>query len=362
MSKIICDICGTSYPDTAEQCPTCGFEKPVTADFIESDAAELDETPAAPAHEAVKGGRFSKGNVRKRTKPSVKKAASKAPPVRKPSSQKKNERSDRVLIIAIALLLVGILLVGAYIYINFFMPKGKPEQTEPSGNTSQTTTADTTPPITTQPIVDTQPVDLSCTGLTLSETSIVLNAAGNSWILNAVPTPANTTDSITYISLDTNVATVDETGKVTAVGNGETEINVVCGNLVVTCTVKCELAPPPETQPQETQPAETQPNETQPAETQPNETQPEETQPDETQPQGDFKFNTKYGDEVSMKVGDSWTAYVGDIDPEDIQWSVGNSSVATVKNGKVKAVGAGMTTLRAVYNGVEYKCLIRCEG
>ena len=24
MSKIICDVCGTRYPDTAEQCPICG--------------------------------------------------------------------------------------------------------------------------------------------------------------------------------------------------------------------------------------------------------------------------------------------------------------------------------------------------
>ena len=24
MSKIICDICGTSYPETATQCPICG--------------------------------------------------------------------------------------------------------------------------------------------------------------------------------------------------------------------------------------------------------------------------------------------------------------------------------------------------
>ena len=24
MSKIICDVCGTRYPETAEQCPICG--------------------------------------------------------------------------------------------------------------------------------------------------------------------------------------------------------------------------------------------------------------------------------------------------------------------------------------------------
>ena len=28
MSKIICDICGTSYPETAKQCPICGCVRP----------------------------------------------------------------------------------------------------------------------------------------------------------------------------------------------------------------------------------------------------------------------------------------------------------------------------------------------
>ena len=27
MNKIICDICGTSYPDTADSCPICGFNR-----------------------------------------------------------------------------------------------------------------------------------------------------------------------------------------------------------------------------------------------------------------------------------------------------------------------------------------------
>ena len=27
MSKIICEICGTTYPDTAECCPICGCPK-----------------------------------------------------------------------------------------------------------------------------------------------------------------------------------------------------------------------------------------------------------------------------------------------------------------------------------------------
>ena len=31
MSKIICEICGTSYPDTAECCPICGYPQDISA-------------------------------------------------------------------------------------------------------------------------------------------------------------------------------------------------------------------------------------------------------------------------------------------------------------------------------------------
>ena len=65
MNKVICDICGTTYPETAEQCPICGFARDMGAVFAETAPAE--EMPAqAPARQQVKGGRFSASNVRKR--------------------------------------------------------------------------------------------------------------------------------------------------------------------------------------------------------------------------------------------------------------------------------------------------------
>ena len=61
MSKIICEICGTSYPDTNMQCPICGCVKPVDV-----NAAVNKETEANSTYAYVKGGRFSKKNVKKR--------------------------------------------------------------------------------------------------------------------------------------------------------------------------------------------------------------------------------------------------------------------------------------------------------
>ena len=57
MNKIVCDLCGTSYPETVPQCPICG-----TAKSNGTKTTSGSETGYA----YVKGGRFSHANVRKR--------------------------------------------------------------------------------------------------------------------------------------------------------------------------------------------------------------------------------------------------------------------------------------------------------
>ena len=37
MSKIICDICGTTYPSSAENCPICGCSNEAAADLLDAD-------------------------------------------------------------------------------------------------------------------------------------------------------------------------------------------------------------------------------------------------------------------------------------------------------------------------------------
>ena len=72
MNKIICDICGTKYPDTAEQCPICGYANTAIAAGA-AVASEIEdnflEDIIQEPRSKVKGGRFSKTNVRKRGVP-----------------------------------------------------------------------------------------------------------------------------------------------------------------------------------------------------------------------------------------------------------------------------------------------------
>lgn len=70
-------------------------------------------------------------------------------------------------------------------------------------------------------------VVVPATGITAPEQlNLVLNGQ-NTASLNAMATPEDATDvTLTYVSSDENVATVDETGLVTAVANGEADITI----------------------------------------------------------------------------------------------------------------------------------------
>ena len=63
MSKVICEFCGTSYPETASQCPICGS---VRSNDNNEIMGILEETSTEHEYHYVKGGRFSEKNVRKR--------------------------------------------------------------------------------------------------------------------------------------------------------------------------------------------------------------------------------------------------------------------------------------------------------
>ena len=57
MSKIICDICGTTYPDTADCCPICGCSKDAAAEFL-GEEITVDDVTRDPVKEP-KGNLFA---------------------------------------------------------------------------------------------------------------------------------------------------------------------------------------------------------------------------------------------------------------------------------------------------------------
>lgn len=77
---------------------------------------------------------------------------------------------------------------------------------------------------------------MELTGLTLTPKKVDLEV-GKSYQLSAVKEPANAEGSLTWTSSKPAVAAVDNSGKVTAKGEGTATITVTCGNKSAACTV-----------------------------------------------------------------------------------------------------------------------------
>ncbi len=327
MSKVICDVCGTTYPETATQCPICGTAKNGVTQTV---AAATTAEAAGSSYSYVKGGRFSEKNVRRRNDRN--RNADRRSDRKRNSSDE--EKSNVGLIIIVIILLIAIIAVVANLAVRYL---GGNNSNEPE----ETGTSQTTEPSDSQATEDTtpsEPATVPCESLDISSETIQLLGAGDTWRLTARPAPENTTDAITYTSSDPAVVTVDATGLMTAVGHGEATVTVTCGSVTQTCTVICSFGSEP-------------------------------TEPPVT---GEFvfTFNTRFKDETTgkydttiSKAGETWKAYTNDLNvaPELITWISDDPNVCTVENGIVTAVGPGKTEVHAQYNGVTYTCVVRCS-
>lgn len=317
MSKIICDVCGTSYPETANQCPICGCVRSGDAVTVRGDTNNAEVTTTGN-YTHVKGGRFSKSNVKKRNQG---KAVPVAPAPQKDEKPKKAGKGDKAMIITVFVLLIAIVAIVIYIAVYFFAPgKDKPDH-ETTQNTTQATQQ------TVETTEDTV-LEVPCEELEVSDTVIELDKAGAALLLNVTPSPENTTDEITYATSDETVAVVTEDGKVVAAGNGEAIITITCGEISVECRVVCTI-----------------------------ESDVEETT-ETVYSTADFKLNRK--DFTLNSYGSTWTLYKGDIPADVITWTSNDEKVVTIKDGVVTAVGPGMATVYAEYGGIKLECIVRC--
>lgn len=148
-------------------------------------------------------------------------------------------------------------------------------------------------------------VNVPVDGITLDQTTLSLEKGG-SVTLVATVTPSDATDpKVTWSSSNTAVATVDQTGKVTAVGGGSATITATAGGKSATCTVTV------------------------------------------TVPVTGVSLSQV---SLDMQVGGS-AQLTATITPSDatnkkITWSSGSTAIATVDaNGKVTAVAVGSTTI-----------------
>lgn len=335
MSKLICDVCGTAYPETNTVCPICGS---ANASNEHTSAGNVPEEEQGAAYAYVKGGRFSKRNVRRRN------TRGSEGEIRVPAAERRSrdaeeaedeapmnneggeETVNKGLVAVVIVLLLAIVAVLFYIGFKFLAPD---PDISVDPNPTPTTNVEPTPTAKPDPTEPPTEADVPCTGLTLSMENLSFTTIGGEYSLMVTLDPTNTTDTVTFVSADPSVATVSADGDVRAVGFGETTITITCGEITKTCKVVCISG-------------------------------------------FTFEFNTnpKWNDPVTgyadttVTQGENWKAYKGalSVPADQITWISDDLTIATIQNGIVTAVSPGKTLIHAEYGGKRYTCIFRVKA
>lgn len=312
MDKIICEVCGTTYPATSAQCPICGFAKPVAPKAPVNDRG-------ASGYQYVRGGRFSNENVRKRTRqnppqPTYTRAAAPVPaPAPRPQKPANKKGSNFFFGIVAIVLLVVLILSLAWFIVDIVLERLGGAQ---------------------------QPAPITTTGLQTGQLSanvsdLTFTAAGDSQTVIPVLFPDDLDAVFTFSSADASVAVVDENGVVTAVGEGTTQVTVSCNGLFMDIPVVCSF---------DSTVATTQPLET-------------------TAPPAVKEVKISHKD-VTIAVNESFLLQLRDSDKNavDVQWTVSEEGIVSVDGNKITGVkGGSNVVISATYNGKTYKCTVRVK-
>ena len=126
MSKVICEICGTTYQDTAECCPICGCPRDMSGNVSDDDFV-MDQMPALN-----KGGRYSSGKKKKEIFDFDEQSDDFPEPENEPYSSEPEDDEDNydeqprehnTAVVVILTALIVILLAGtAFLFFRYLLP------------------------------------------------------------------------------------------------------------------------------------------------------------------------------------------------------------------------------------------------
>lgn len=341
MSKIICEICGTTYPDTAECCPICGYHRDPSVSPSADEFVLEEETMSG------KGGRFS-SNKRKKEIFDFDEANADSPEPEDEVYSGNEEEDEEVddyeqesghntfAVVILTVLIVVLLSATAFLFFRFLLPNLRPVE-------------ETTQTVVTEAVMEqteTTELRIPCQSLSLPGGAAELSQPGYYFLLNVVVKPEDTTDELTFTSGDENVATVSADGRITAVGEGETVIYITCGDKQLACPVTCKFTEEAEPPTEESVEAQAESVE---------ETTEETTLPDVELKldREDMRLMVGYGTQLQL-------VDCGELKPEDVEWNVEHEYIAKVENGYVTALQNGTTEVTATYGGQTVKCIVRC--
>lgn len=359
MSKMVCDICGTTYEEASGICPVCGWKPGENLsstgsvdDLMDEDfnLDDLDDDAAVPPQKGKAVFDYDAVNTRRRQSP-------KPAPVQEKEEDDEEEEagSNKFLVFILVVLILALLAVSGYIaYTKLWKPEkmgsddNKPQETITAEPLETTAHLDVTTEPTTEATTEATEPTVPCTELSLVAGMDKLTFAGQYWRLMVKYAPDNTTDKVTYTSGDESVVTVDEYGRVTAVGEGETVILIQCGDKRVETPAIVSF--------------ETETTETTAAPAAGTSGTGTTAGTNVATPSNGTVLKLKKSDITIGRRGVYVTLELENgISAESVTWSTSDSGVATVYNGNVTAIGKGTCVIRAEYNGQVAECIVRCK-
>ena len=376
MEKVICDICGTSYPENAEQCPICGyapgaevapltddedfvFDESLLDDVVEEEVAEdVEATKILPVVAVAEAVDADDDDDKEEDEDNEEDDEDEEEDDEEEdeAEEEGKRRPSGFLIALLVIVIIALLGVTGFIFARYYLPGLRGE------NATEAPAVETT-----EAVVETAAPTVPCTSLAMtSDSEVLLEQPGNSWLINVVTMPENTTDEVIFLSNNLEVATVDADGTVTAVGEGSAVISVICGDFTIECNITCAFVDEPtvpdetSTEPTTEEDAEETEEATEEATEAPAEEPTEEPTEAPTEPATDVKLALSKADVSFDRVGVYYTLKVANgIDPKDVEWTTSNSRICVVKDGVITITGPGVATVTAKYYGQEATCVVR---
>lgn len=186
-----------------------------------------------------------------------------------------------------------------------------------------------------KPTPEPTPAEVKADKITLNRESVTFTALNQTFSLSATVTPENAEEkAVGWNSINTSAVTVDENGKITAVGRGSSVVFCFLksnGEVFAKCSVTVQI---PDTQPEPTKPEPTKPE--------PKPTEPEVVKVSGISLNPDISLKIKEG--VSSKI--TATVAPSNATNTSVKWVSSSPDVATVDDsGNVTALKAGSTTI-----------------
>lgn len=358
MRKVICDVCGTAYPENAANCPICGSAREYALGTVEDDFLPDETSPAAAGPRKKNREIFDFDEV---NQVKASRRAQQEDDFDDEEVYEEEGGTNVGLVIVLVILIALLLLAAGFFFVRYLLPNmmEKPEDV----------------PVVTTSVQQTEPVvttsnEIPCTNLMMDGGKMSLGKDGKK-LLNVRVYPENTTDSVIYTSGDEAVVTVSEDGTVLAVGEGQTVITVQCGAQKIKCNVTVDYTGVDVTVPEGTIPGlqveegeETNPTEvdgTDPTESETQATEATEETTKATVPEGEVLKLKKTDITISFLRTSVTLELDCDIPAEDITWFTMDSGIAIVHDGVVTSMGRGTTKIYAEYKDQQVACIVRCN-